>query len=75
MLEISYLTQESQKLEAAIVDLQLRSTGETAHAICEVIQQVKEVLRHGEDDGDSTTDAEQQIIVYIPGELFFSLQD
>lgn len=42
----SYLTQEPQKLEAAVVDLELRRVGEAAHAIREGVEEVEEVLRH-----------------------------
>lgn len=44
---VSYLAQESQKLETAVIDLQLRCAGEAAHAICEVVEEIEEVLRHG----------------------------
>lgn len=53
-------TQESQQLEAAVVDLQLRSAGETAHAIGEVVKQIEEVLGHGESRGGEGTPVSMQ---------------
>lgn len=42
-----YLAEQAQELEASVVDLELRSAGETAHAVREIVEEVEEVLRHG----------------------------
>jgi hypothetical protein len=43
----TYLAQQPQELEAAVVDFQLRRTGKAAEAVGEVVEQIEEVLRHG----------------------------
>lgn len=43
---ISYLTQETQQLEAAVIDLELRRTRKTAQTIGEIVEKIKEILRH-----------------------------
>lgn len=49
----SYLAQQTEQLETAIVDLELRRAGEAAHAVCERVEKVEQVLRH--DGGGSNS--------------------
>lgn len=42
----AYLAQQTQQLEAPVVDLELGSAGKAAHAIGEVVEEVEEVLGH-----------------------------
>lgn len=42
----TYLTQESQQFETAIVDLELRRARKAAHAIREVVKQIEKILGH-----------------------------